>query len=458
MSGKGDGVLRRRAAALLSPLSIPDFRRLWVADVISLLGDWAGRLALTVLVYQRTGSSAWAAGVTAVSLAGFVGIGQVLAALADRYSRISVMIVADVARAALFTAMLIAMPVGGLHLLAFFAGLASPPFEAARAAAMPDLVPEERYPDALALAGISVQSSLVFGSALGGLLLTVVEPRGALAINALSFLVSAILLLGLRDTEAARPSEQPESVGGSLREGGAALFGDRMVRRALSIVCVAGALGTVVEALVVPYAASIDLRENLLGVLAAAVPVGTLLGTAIVAVGVRAHSTLLRNAACCCIVAAGLAAPLFWVGADGALAFVAFLVAGGMFAVSIPTNTVIGLRLPRDRRASAMGIAVGLLMGSQAIGAAVGGLAATVVGEAEAISGALALAAAFGVWALVTTPSDAKHLVRSRPRPASLPVIVDLVALEALAAREASEALEGLTGELPVPAASVPIH
>ena len=70
--------------------------------MISLLGDWAGRLALTVLVLDRTGSPAWAAAVTAVSLAGFVGIGQVLATLADRFGRVSVMLVADVARAVLF--------------------------------------------------------------------------------------------------------------------------------------------------------------------------------------------------------------------------------------------------------------------------------------------------------------------------------------------------------------------
>ena len=55
---------------MLSPLRRPAFRRLWAADMISLLGDWAGRLALTVLVLERTGSPAWAAAVTAVSLAG----------------------------------------------------------------------------------------------------------------------------------------------------------------------------------------------------------------------------------------------------------------------------------------------------------------------------------------------------------------------------------------------------
>src|SRR3546814_511859 len=114
MEGRRRGWLRRRARDLTSPLGIADFRRLWVADMISLLGDWAGRLALAVLVLDRTGSPGWAAAVTAVSLAGFVGIGQVLATYADRFGRISVMLVADVARAALFGAMLLSVPIGGV--------------------------------------------------------------------------------------------------------------------------------------------------------------------------------------------------------------------------------------------------------------------------------------------------------------------------------------------------------
>ena len=134
---------------------------------------------------ERTGSPAWAAAVTAVSLAGFVGIGQVLATFADRYGRITVMLAADVARAGLFLAMLLDVPVGVLLVLAFLAGLATPPFEAARSAALPDLVPEDRYRDSLALSGMSVQFSLVLGYALGGLLLTVVDPESALAINAM---------------------------------------------------------------------------------------------------------------------------------------------------------------------------------------------------------------------------------------------------------------------------------
>ncbi|MGQ0830824.1 MAG: MFS transporter, partial [Microthrixaceae bacterium] len=242
-----DEVERRGARALLSTLGMRDFRRLWAADMISLLGDWAGRLALTVLVLERTGSPAWAAGVTAVSLAGFVGIGQVLATLGDRFGRIAVMLTADLARAALFAAMLIHLPVGALLALAFLAGLATPPFEAARSAALCDLVPEKRYGDALALAGVSVQASIVVGNALGGVLLVLVGARGALAINSLSFLVSAVLIVRLRDTAAAAPAGVETSVRGSLRAGGTNLFGDRMVRRAVALIAITGALGTVDE-------------------------------------------------------------------------------------------------------------------------------------------------------------------------------------------------------------------
>jgi MFS family permease len=431
MAQDEQGVLRRRAAVLVSPLKIRYFRRLWLADMVSLLGDWAGRLALSVLVLERTGSPAWAAAVTAVSLAGFVGIGQVLATLADRHGRVAVMLAADVVRTVLFLAMLLSVPVGALLVLAFLAGLATPPFEAARSAAMPDLVPEERYGDALALAGISVQASLVVGYALGGLLLTIVEPEAALAINAFSFLVSAVLLLELRHTSAAEPASMPASVGRSLGDGAAALFRDRIVRRALVIVAVTGALGTVDEALVVPYAVEVGLPDGALGLLAATVPVGTLVATAAIATGTRDHHRLLRNAAWCGAVTSAAAAPLFWLEASGAFAFVAFAIAGGMFAVSIPTNTVIGTRLSRDTRASAMGIAVGVLMGSQAIGAALGGLVASQVGSARAIAGALAVCTVFSLWSVASTPHEAKHLrgrVR-RDRPSE--TVVDLVELEA---------------------------
>lgn len=433
------GELRRRPGALVAPLRVRAFRRLWLADVISLLGDWAGRLALTVIVLERTGSPAWAAGVTAVSLAGFVGVGQVLATLADRRGRIAVMLGADLARAGLFALMLLDLPVGAMLSLAFLAGLATPPFEAARSAAIPDLVPGPGYGDALALSGISVQASVVVGNALGGGLLVLVGAQTALGINALTFLVSGVLVLGLRGTPAAAPADVDAGIRGSLREGFHDLVHDRMIRRSLVLISITGALGTVDEALVVPYADRVGISQGMLGLLAAAVPVGTILGTVLVPTR-GDHRRLLRGASLCAAVTAAAAAPLFLLEVGRAGAFVAFVISGGMFAVSIPTNVVIGTRLRRDTRASAMGIAVGVLMGSQALGAALGGVAASWLGPPTAIGGALCLAAGFSLWSFLTVPHEAKHLARRRGRDtasgSSEPVsVIDLTALEGVGER-----------------------
>jgi len=429
MQGVGGGRFGR-PLALLATLRNRHFRRLWVADMVSLLGDWAARLALTVIVLERTDSPAWAASVTAVSLAGYVGLGQVLATLADRRGRISVMLAADVVRAATFGLMLIpGTPVAVMLVLAFLAGLATPPFEAARSAAIPDLVPEDEYGDALAFAGISVQAAVVVGSVMGGGLLVWVGANTALAINAASFLLSALIVLQLRGTPAAAPAAEGAGIGGSLRDGYRNLVDDRMVRRALVLITITGALGTVDEALVVPYAREVGIPNGMLGVLQAAVPIGTILVTTIIPTS-GDHRRLLLGSSWCAAITAALAAPLFFlqVGTWGAV--VACVISGGMFAISIPTNVVIGTRLARESRASAMGIAVGVLMGSQALGAAIGGVAASVLGPPAAIGSALSLACLFSLWAVATNPYEAKHLApRRRPAPApsdEADVIIDL--------------------------------
>src|SRR3989442_5972566 len=94
-----------RRASLLGALSYRDFRLVWSAQILSELGDWAARVALAVLVYDRTGSKVLTAAVTTVGLIPWLGIGQALAAIGDRVPRRTVMVVADVVRAVAFFAM-----------------------------------------------------------------------------------------------------------------------------------------------------------------------------------------------------------------------------------------------------------------------------------------------------------------------------------------------------------------
>jgi predicted MFS family arabinose efflux permease len=121
--------------------------------------------------------------------------------------------------------------------ITFVAGCLSPPFEAVRSAAVPTTVPPEQFGDANALMTMTVEGALLVGYAAGGGLVALVGVRPALLVNALSFLVSALLLtrLDLQGEEARRAIEPP-----TVRAGVRAVLDDPFVRRFVWIYTIAG--------------------------------------------------------------------------------------------------------------------------------------------------------------------------------------------------------------------------
>ncbi|HKG09231.1 MAG TPA: MFS transporter, partial [Gaiellaceae bacterium] len=115
-------------------------RRLALGRLISLTGGSAAYIALIAAVYDQTGSAAW------VSAALFAGVvGTVLAApfagwLGDHYDRRTVMVAADLAAAAVSTAMALTGEPAALVGLLAISAVAQSPFEPASAAAIPNLV------------------------------------------------------------------------------------------------------------------------------------------------------------------------------------------------------------------------------------------------------------------------------------------------------------------------------
>ncbi|MEY2456133.1 MAG: hypothetical protein QOK06_1227, partial [Acidimicrobiaceae bacterium] len=91
--------MRRRVKALQAPLEHRDFALLWLSLLSSNLGDWIGRVALSILVFDRTGSAFSTAMVMTVSVLPFVGLGPYLTAKASRYHRRSVLVGSDLGRA-----------------------------------------------------------------------------------------------------------------------------------------------------------------------------------------------------------------------------------------------------------------------------------------------------------------------------------------------------------------------
>ena len=396
--------MRDRLRALLSPLALRECRLLFGAQLVSGLGDWAGRLALAVLVFDRSGSTWWTAAVTIVSLLPWLGPGQVLATFADRFGRIQVMVIADIVRALLFVVMLVPMPVSALLLLAFAAGLCVPPFAAARGAAGVDVIPPEQYGASLALFGVASQAELVLGYALGGLVIAAVGAPAALAMNAATFIVSALLLAGLRRTSAARPDTGAALGWAGVRTGLRPWRDDALCRRALVLFVGVNMMMILPEALVVPFADQLDAPDGTVGLLAASIALGS--GVAM-ALSPRSddHATLLRVGALRAAVLAVIAAALFTASASVAwIGLVALMVSGAVDAIGVPTNQVVGARLPREGRAAAMAVAAGVQYGSQTLAIAVGAAVAVGAGSRAVLAVGSVVAAAIAAWSLLRPP------------------------------------------------------
>ena len=239
--------MQDRTRALVAPLRNPVFRRFWAAGVLTELGDWAARLALTVLVYAQSGSATVTGLVTAVGLLAWVGPGQLLATLGDRFARRTIMVACDLLRALVFAVAAIGVPLPVLLALVFVAGLATPPAEAAAAAVRPDLVPAEQVPAVHTITGVASDSALLLGSALGGVLVAALGTSGALWFNAACFVLSAWLL-------SAVPGRAPRTrTRAPLRTAARTLWTTPDVRRAVLLATTAMASATGATAMLAPY-------------------------------------------------------------------------------------------------------------------------------------------------------------------------------------------------------------
>lgn len=188
-------------------LGLRDFRLLWAGQTISSIGDQIFPIAVALKVLHAGGS----AGDLGLVLLGrslamvlFLVIGGVYA---DRVSRTRVMIGSDAFRAVAVLGLAMApdhVPIGILTLMTFVVGGGEAFFRPAYGAILPSVVPSERLAQANAYTSVSMRTSQILGPALGGVLVAVSGPGGALLVDALTFVVSILTLL--RIAEPPRPS------------------------------------------------------------------------------------------------------------------------------------------------------------------------------------------------------------------------------------------------------------
>ncbi|USX55408.1 MFS transporter [Lentzea sp. HUAS12] len=265
-----------------------EFRRFWLARAISNAGSALSGVALPVLMYSLTGSAAHTAALAALTAAPYLVFGLVAGALADRVHRRAVMVVTDLVSAGLLASVPVASAFGALtpvHLMLVAGGVASVGvwFDAAAFGALPALVGSENLVRANSAVWSTATAVHIAAPSVAGVLFAVHGPAGTLALDAVSFAVSAALVRTiLRPMTTSRP---PRAVlGADIREGLEFLWREPTVRLFLGLGLGQAVAGGAVSGLLVVYAFrgfGVPQDDPRVGVLFSALAAGSFAATAL---------------------------------------------------------------------------------------------------------------------------------------------------------------------------------
>ena len=341
--------------------AIGEYRAVYFALLVSWIGDYLARAAVTVLVYQRTESVLLSAAAFAVTYLPWLVGGPLLSALAERYPYRRVMVLCDLARMALILILVIpGIPTVGMVVVLFLVTLGGIPAQAARSATLPLILPRHQLGVAMAANLMTMQAAQVVGYITGATLTAAVHPRLAILIDALAFGISALLIhAGVRHRPAAFTASQRTHLLHEAAAGFRLVFGARVLRSIVLLVFALSAFAIVPEGLAAAWAAQ-DNPDSVSrgldqGLIMAAGPVGFVLGSLVASRLVTAGTRhrLIRPLAVCAplVLVPALAGPP--VPVVVLLTLLSGVATGG---VTPTLNTQFVLALPHGYRARAFGV------------------------------------------------------------------------------------------------------
>jgi len=380
-------------------------RWFFAAHLQGALGTGAGYVALLLLAYEQLGSAWGATAVLVADLAPAMLLGPLLGGMVDRHGRLRCAIAAELIGALAFAGLVFAQGAVPLLALALLAGLGSALLRPATCALLPAVVTPESLIAANGLFGAVREIGQLIGPAVAAALLLFSEPELVLALNAVTFAASAVLMTRLRGHVSPARSEREDAA--PLPANLAGVLKDPFVR---SLVLTSGAVMLVAGATNV---AELVLASEQLGggrsgfaLLVAAFGCGMLIGALLAP---RNHDALRRRyLLAIALLGTGLLATA--IAPILPLVMLGFSVAGignGLFLVTV--RVLMQKLIPE----AAHGRAFGLLdaIDSWGFGAAIvggGALAAGLGGRATfEIAGALALIVLF--FAYRTTSRKEVH-------------------------------------------------
>ena len=203
------------------------FLRLWIGQGTSFVGDAVSMVALVVLVVEITGSASAVGGALVARLLPTIA-SPLAGVIADRVDRRVVLVASDLARAVLVLGLVFATDLATIYVLAFLMGLARTIFNPTVRAAFPSVVGGGDLTRANGIISGTFSTSIMVGPALGGLLVASIGVDAAFLADAVTYLVSAILLSTVPMPRPRRESEDEAGFVRDLRSGFGYLLGARV--------------------------------------------------------------------------------------------------------------------------------------------------------------------------------------------------------------------------------------
>src|SRR5437867_11935096 len=173
------------------------FRFLWLGQVVSQMGDWFDTIAVYTIVLRLTGSGRSVALIMVARFLPSFIMGPLSGVVADRFSRRTIMITADLLRALVVLGFLLVRRPDQMwlvYVLTVFQLAFSAFFEPAKTAAIPSIVSDRELLPANAIASVTWSAMLTLGAAIGGLVAGWFGTNAAFVLDSLTFVASAILI------------------------------------------------------------------------------------------------------------------------------------------------------------------------------------------------------------------------------------------------------------------------
>ncbi|KRL00815.1 MFS transporter [Liquorilactobacillus capillatus] len=178
------------------------FGCLWLSFLISSIGDWLYRLALPLIILEKTGSAYHAATVFGVSFVPWVLFSLLGGSLADNYAKKKILISGNAA-AGLISLFLIfilqskSINFGLLYVAVFLLASVDPLIHPSFQSIIPELTVQKQFVSANAALQMVDNTLAIMGPLLGGTLVTFLGGMSAILIDTLSFFIAALILFKL---------------------------------------------------------------------------------------------------------------------------------------------------------------------------------------------------------------------------------------------------------------------